>query len=154
MPKQFRRGYKYLLLYLTDAPKSARLIGSHDGIDWDPISDTCIAAGFTPDTHGSIVWDPRLECFAWFTRATNLYRDRGARRKVARLQHENLWDEWPIRSENILLPDQLEVLILLPNTLLHEAFKNAPGIQTPICNSSQPFCVRTRFPEQHVIHQS
>ena len=108
VPKQFRRGYKYLLLYLTDAPKSARLIGSHDGIDWDPISDTCIAAGFTPDTHGSIVWDPRLECFAWFTRATNLYRDRGARRKVARLQHESLWDEWPIRSENILLPDQLD----------------------------------------------
>ena len=45
---------QFTLLYLTDDPKSARLIGSHDGIDWDPASDTCIADGFTPDTHGSI----------------------------------------------------------------------------------------------------
>ena len=108
VPEKFRRGYEYLLLYLSDAPKSARLIASHDGINWDPASDCCIAAGFTPDTHGSIVWDPRLERLVWFTRATNLYRNRGARRKIARLEHASLWDEWPIRSENILLPDQLD----------------------------------------------
>ena len=108
VPEEARRGYPYLLLYLTDEPKSARLIGSYDGVDWDPASDTCIAPGFTPDTHGSIVWDRRRGRFVWFTRATNLYRDRGARRKVARLEHERLWEEWPIRSENILLPDQLD----------------------------------------------
>ena len=108
VPEQYRRGYAYLLLYLTDEPESARLIGSHDGINWDPASDICIASGFTPDTHGSIVWDPRRERFVWFTRATNLYRDRGARRKVARLEHARLWQEWPIRSENILLPDRLD----------------------------------------------
>ena len=38
VPEKFRRGYEYLLLYLTDEPKSARLIGSHDGISWDPAS--------------------------------------------------------------------------------------------------------------------
>ena len=95
-------------MYLSDAPESMRLIGSHDGIDWDPQSDTCIATGFDPDTHSSIVWDPRTERFAWFTRATNLYRNRGARRKVARLEHDSLWDEWPLLSENILLPDQVD----------------------------------------------
>ena len=108
VPEDYKRGYKYLLLYLTDEPESARLIGSHDGIEWDRDSDTCIAAGFSPDTHGSIVWDPRREHFVWFTRATNLYRVRGARRKVARLEHGELWDEWPILSENILLPDALD----------------------------------------------
>ena len=108
VPDEYKRGYKYLLLYLTDEPESARLIGSHDGIEWDRDSDTCIAAGFSPDTHGSIVWDPRRERFAWFTRATNLYQVRGARRKVARLEHGGLWDEWPILSENILLPDALD----------------------------------------------
>ena len=108
VPDEYKRGYKYLLLYLTDEPESARLIGSHDGIEWDRDSDTCIAAGFSPDTHGSIVWDPRRERFAWFTRATNLYQVRGARSKVARLEHGGLWDEWPILSENILLPDALD----------------------------------------------
>lgn len=112
VPAQYRRGYKYLLLYLTDDPPGARLIGSHDGLSWDPASDTSIAAGFTPDTHGSIVWDPRTERFSWFTRATNIYRVRGARRKVARLEHTDLWDEWPIRPENILLPDQLDAATL------------------------------------------
>lgn len=31
LPEEHRRGYRYVLLYLTDAPKGARLIGSHDG---------------------------------------------------------------------------------------------------------------------------
>ncbi|MBT4499029.1 MAG: hypothetical protein HOC74_14975, partial [Gemmatimonadetes bacterium] len=120
LPAEHRRGYKYLLLYLTDDPKSARLIGSQDGIHWDPDSDTCIATGFTPDTHGSIVWDPRTRRFVWFTRATNIYRNRGERRKVARLEHTDLWDEWPIRTENILLPDQLDA------DTLHHYFYGMP----------------------------
>ena len=108
VPEEHCRGFKYVLLYLTDAPKSARLIGSHDGIHWDPASDVCIGAEFTPDTQGSIIWDPHTERFVWFTRATNIYRLRGQRRKVARLEHAQLWEEWPIRPRNILLPDHLD----------------------------------------------
>lgn len=108
VPERFKRGYKYVLLYLTDDPKSSRLIGSHDGIHWDAASDTCIATGYTPDAPNTIVWDPQRERFVWFTRATNIYRDRGERRKVGRLEHTALWEEWPLRSENILLPDQLD----------------------------------------------
>ena len=108
IPAGERRGYRYVMLYLTDDPKSSRLIGSHDGIHWDPQSDTAVSTGFTPDTHGSIVWDPRLGRFVWFTRATDIYRVRGARRKVARLEHRSLWGEWPIRCENVLLPDEVD----------------------------------------------
>ena len=108
IPESERRGYRYVMLYLTDDPKGARLIGSHDGIRWDPRSDTAITDGFTPDTHASIVWDPCLERFVWFTRATDIYRARGARRKVARLEHRALWDEWPVRCENVLLPDEVD----------------------------------------------
>lgn len=108
VPERFKRGYKYVMLYMTDDPRSTRLIGSHDGIHWDPASDTCIATDFTPDAHNAIVWDEATERFVWFTRATNLYSTRGARRKVGRLEHTALWEEWPLRSENILLPDQVD----------------------------------------------
>ena len=120
LPEEHRRGYKYVMLYLTDEPKGARLIGSHDGVHWDVDSDTSIASGFTPDTHGSIIWDPQRQRFVWFTRATNLYRTRGARRKVGRLEHTHLWEEWPLRSENILLPDQVDA------ETLHNYFYGMP----------------------------
>ena len=120
VPDEYRRGYKYVLLYMTDDPKSTRLIGSNDGIHWDRESDTCIATGFTPDAHGSILWDPGTERFVWFTRATNIYRERGQRRKVARLEHTDLWEEWPIRTENVLLPDQLDA------ETLHNYFYSMP----------------------------
>jgi len=108
LPEEHRRGYRYVLLYLTDTPNGARLIGSQDGITWDAGREVVIAPGFVPDTLGSIVWDPRTARFTWFTRATDIYRERGQRRKVARLQHDRLWDRWPICTENIALPDQLD----------------------------------------------
>lgn len=108
VPERFKKGYKYVMLYLTDDPKSSRMIGSQDGIHWDAASDTCIATDYTPDAPNRIIWDPQTERFVWFTRATNIYRNRGERRKVGRLEHTALWEEWPLRSENILLPDQLD----------------------------------------------
>lgn len=108
LPEEHRRGYRYVLLYLTDRPRGARLIGSQDGVTWDVEREVEIAPGFVPDTLGSIVWNPEAQRFIWFTRATNIYRERGQRRKVARLEHDRLWDTWPIRTENILLPDQLD----------------------------------------------
>lgn len=109
-PQEDRRGYRYVMLYLTDAPgqEGAHVIGSRDGVEWDRSSDVRIAPGYSPDTQGSIVWDPRRQRYVWFTRATNIYRELGQRRKVARLEHGELWDVWPIRPENIILPDALD----------------------------------------------
>jgi hypothetical protein len=85
------------------------LIGSQDGIHWDPASDTLIAPGFTPDTHTSIVWDPRHRKCVCFTRAVDIYNDEnGPRRRVARLENPKIWDEWPVFPENILIPDELD----------------------------------------------
>jgi hypothetical protein len=120
LPDDMRRGYKYVAVYMTDDPKSTRLIGSQDGITWERDSDMSIATGFTPDAHHSIVWDPKIERFVWFTRATNIYRNRGERRKLARLEHTSLWEEWPIRTENVLLPDQVDA------QTLHNYFYSMP----------------------------
>ena len=110
VPPEHRRGYAYLMLYLTDVrgQRGMHLIGSQNGIDWDSAGDVRIAADFTPDTQASIVWDPRQAKYVCFTRATNIYRARGERRKIARLEHTALWERWPVVPENILLPDSLD----------------------------------------------
>ena len=85
------------------------LIGSHDGIEWDPASSLLIFPSYRPDTHSSILWDPARRMYICFTRATNLYDDtNGLRRRVARLEHSTLWDKWPIYPENVLIPDELD----------------------------------------------
>ncbi len=111
LPKEARRGYNYVMLYVTYDPKhrGMHLIGSHNGIDWDPASDTLIAPGFTPDTHNSILWDPGQRKYVCFTRAVNIYNDEnGLRRRVARLENSRLWDQWPIFPENVLIPDEAD----------------------------------------------
>lgn len=110
LPPEHKRGYKYVMLYSTNVRgrSGLHLIGSQNGIDWDTQSDSRIAASFTPDTHTSIVWDPKQKKFVGFTRATNIYRARGERRKIARLEHTALWESWPITPHNILLPDAVD----------------------------------------------
>lgn len=110
LPPQHRRGYKYVMLYSTNVrgQRGLHLIGSQDGIDWDLPSDMRIAADFTPDTHTSIVWDAKRRTFVSFTRATNIYRAKGERRKIARLEHDALWEAWPVAPRNILLPDTID----------------------------------------------
>lgn len=111
-PERDRRGFPFLMLYSTYDPgqRGLHLIGSQDGIHWDPRSDVRIVPGFTPDTQNSIVWDPRQAKYACFTRATNLYQDgpSGPRRRIARMEHDKLWDRWPVYSENILIPDSMD----------------------------------------------
>ena len=110
-PEEDRRGYRYVMLHGTRSAEGhgMHLIGSHDGIEWDPASSSLIFPGYRPDTHSSILWDPRLRTYVCFTRATNLYDDtNGLRRRVARLEHPTLWDTWPIYPENILIPDELD----------------------------------------------
>ena len=109
LPPQYRRGYKYVMLYSTNVrgQTGLHLIGSQDGVEWDLQSDMRIATDFTPDTHTSIVWDSQRREFVSFTRASNIYRKKGERRKIARLQHDALWERWPIVPRNILLPETL-----------------------------------------------
>lgn len=111
LPRELRRGYEYVMLYMTYDPdqRGMHLIGSQNGIDWDPTSDTLIAPDFCPDTHNSILWDPRQRKYVCFTRAVNIYNDdNGLRRRVARLENSKLWDEWRVFPENILIPDNLD----------------------------------------------
>lgn len=84
------------------------LIGSHNGIDWDTTGDVCIGRNFSPDTQSSIVWDSQSEKFVCFTRGVNLYGGPGQRRRIARLEHDTLWEEWPIYPETILIPDEVD----------------------------------------------
>ncbi len=105
-PDDQKRGYKFVML-CTTAPKGMHLIGSMDGISWEPASQVRITPEYGPDTQSSILWDPRLKKYVCFTRATNIYGDEiGRRRKIARLEHTSLWDQWPVFPENILIPDE------------------------------------------------
>jgi hypothetical protein len=110
LPAEQRRGYDYVMLYGTDDPgqEGLHLIGSRDGMEWDPASDVRVGYDFQPDTQNSIVWDPQRRVYVMFTRATNLYADgeSGPRRRVARLDHPELWGRWPVHPENILIPDE------------------------------------------------
>ncbi len=108
IPKEHRRGHKYVMYYVTAA--GVHLVGSNDCIHWDESSVTLIGRDFHPDTHASIVWDPVRKLFVWFTRATDRYGDgenitRGATRRIARLENRELWTEWPLDTQNILIPD-------------------------------------------------
>lgn len=113
IPEDQRRGHRYVLLYTTyeRGSRGMHLIGSQDGITWDPASDVRIAPEFVPDTQNSIVWDPASRRFVCFTRAVNLYEDgeSGPRRRVARMESARLWDPWPVHPENILIPDEQDV---------------------------------------------
>ncbi len=85
-------------------------MGSEDCIHWDESSVTSIGANFHPDTHSSIVWDPRQQLYVWFTRPTDRYGDgdnlvRGATRRVARMSNRRLWVQWPLDTQTILIPD-------------------------------------------------
>ena len=112
LPDEHRRGHRFVMLYKgTDG---VHLIGSEDGIHWKQDSDVRIAHRFWPDTNSSVVWDPNRQEFVWYMRATNLYGDRndrlrgGATRRVARMSSPRLWEEWPIKPQNILIPDALD----------------------------------------------
>ena len=108
LPKEHRRGYNYIMLYGTydGNHRGLHLVGSYDGINWEPTSDTLITPGFIPDTQNCIVWDPKQRKFVCFTRGVNIYDDKnGLRRRVTRLESSKLWEEWPVYPENILIPD-------------------------------------------------
>ncbi len=112
IPPEFRRGYRYVMLYLGSG--GLHLVGSHDGIDWDRRSHTTIASMHS-DTSNCIVYDPRSSEFSLFCRAKHIYRTRrgdvldvGASRRIALMRSRELWTQWEDEPRNILVPDELD----------------------------------------------
>ena len=110
LPEEHRRGHQFVMYYVN-ARGESHLVGSDDCIHWDLASDTCIAKQYAPDTQSSISWDPREQLFVWMGRATDRYHDglpltKGATRRVCRLTSKELWAEWPVLTQNILIPDE------------------------------------------------
>ncbi len=119
VPEKDRRGYRYLMFYkISGMPLSGlRLIGSQDGIHWDPKSDFLVSR--LPSDHpNAIVHDPQRQEYVMFCRAKHIYRainqgremiDCGeSRRGIARMTSRELWTEWTGQPQTILVPDEVD----------------------------------------------
>lgn len=125
VPEADRRDYRYHMLYLE---RGIRLIGSRDGIHWDPDSDTLLSP-IGSDHHNTIVYDPKLQEYVMFLRAKHIYLapgqreaydtiEKGAagvrlntgqsRRGVARMTSKGFWDGWTNQPQQIIVPDELD----------------------------------------------
>jgi hypothetical protein len=112
LPDDARRGYRYVMLYReTDG---MHLVGSHDGIRWEPSSDVRISP-IHSDTQNAIVYDPRQNDYVMYCRAKHIYRtfrgdilDTGASRRIARTHSKTLWTEWDREPQIILIPDEVD----------------------------------------------
>lgn len=119
VPEKDRRGYRYVMFYkVRGAPLNAlRLIGSHDGIHWDPQSDLAISR-LGSDHPNAIVYDPHRDEYVMFCRAKHIYRAPGqdkemlncgeSRRGIARMTSKQLWTEWTADPQTILVPDEID----------------------------------------------
>lgn len=113
VPERDRHGYKYLLSYRDS--DGTHLIGSNDGVHFDPKSDRKIQQ-LHSDTQNAIVYDPHQDQYVMYCRAKAIYRafgeemiDTGESRRIARVANKELWADWSKEAENILLPDELDV---------------------------------------------
>lgn len=119
LPEQDRRGYRYVMFYKVNgaALGGLRLIGSHDGIHWDPKSDLLLNR--LPSDHpNSIVYDPLRQEYVMYCRAKHIYRASGqgkellncgeSRRGIARMTSKQLWTEWTGQPQTILVPDEVD----------------------------------------------
>lgn len=112
VPQADRHGYRFLLTY--NGVGGLRLIGSQDGIHWDADNDTAIVP-IHSDTQNAFVYDSSRRKYVWFGRAKHIYRtfrgdvlDTGASRRVARAENTELWTEWNVSPQQILIPDELD----------------------------------------------
>jgi hypothetical protein len=111
IPKEARRGYEYVMLYLS---RGLHLIGSHDGIHWDKSSDVKVHY-MASDFPNNILYDPVEKEFVMYCRAKQMYRvgrgdilDTGESRRIARMTSKELWTSWTDQPQNILLADELD----------------------------------------------
>lgn len=117
VPEKDRRGFRYLMLYLmTSTPLNGiRLVGSQDGIHWDFNSDTRIAR-LPSDAHNTLHYDAARDEYVLFCRSKHIYRAAGqtkemissgeSRRGISRMSSRELWTDWNVRPQTILLPDE------------------------------------------------
>jgi hypothetical protein len=117
VPEKDRRGYRYVMMYqMSTAPLNGiRLIGSHDGIHWDAASDLRIAK-LASDTHNTLHYDAARDEYVLFCRSKHIYRAPGqtkeltssgeSRRGMSRMSSKELWIEWTVRPQTILMPDE------------------------------------------------
>jgi hypothetical protein len=105
-----------MLYQMSRSPLNGiRLIGSHDGIHWDAESDMRIAS-LASDTHNTLHYDPARDEYVMFCRSKHIYRAPGqtkamissgeSRRGMSRMSSKELWTEWAVRPQTILMPDE------------------------------------------------
>ncbi len=121
IPDKDKRGYKHILLYRAGGNGNGdiagiHLIGTRDGIHFDPESDMQIAH-LHSDTSNSICYDPARETYQLFCRAKQMYRafgdtmiDTGASRRVASMRSAELWTDWmkDDAPQTLLVPDEVD----------------------------------------------
>ena len=117
LPEKDRHGFRYVMLYLaTRVPLNGiRIVGSQDGIHWDVKSDTLIAK-LPSDTHNTIHYDAAHDEYVMFCRSKHIYHAIGqtkeplsggeSRRGMSRMSSKQLWTEWEVRPQTILMPDE------------------------------------------------
>ena len=117
LPEKDRHGFRYVMLYLgSTAPLNGiRLAGSQDGIHWDEKSDKCIAK-LSSDTHNTLHYDAAHEEYVIFCRSKHIYHALGqtkdplsggeSRRGMSRMSSKELWSEWAVHPQTILMPDE------------------------------------------------
>ncbi|WP_395743848.1 hypothetical protein [Prosthecobacter sp.] len=117
LPEKDRHGYRYVMHYMmTSAPMNGlRLVGSHDGIHWDFAKDKRIAR-LPSDTHNTLHYDAKSDEYVMFCRSKHIYHAIGqtkdplsggeSRRGISRMSSRELWTEWTVRPQTILMPDE------------------------------------------------
>jgi hypothetical protein len=112
IPADARRGYPYLMLYLS---RGLHLIGSPDGLHWDAANAVKLHA-MNSDFPNNVLYDPERREYVMYTRAKHAYQiapgdplDRGDSRRIARMASPNLWSGWTDPPQVILTPDELDI---------------------------------------------
>jgi len=118
LPEEDKRGYNYIMTYRTGGSgketDGIRLVGSNDGIHWDPESGTRLYHMHS-DTLNSIVYDKGRDRYLMTCRAKDRYRrfsgaiiDTGASRRISVLTSDELWTEWEGSPSALLTPDEID----------------------------------------------
>lgn len=117
VPEKDRHGYRYIMTYtMSTAPANGiRLVGSKDGIHWDFAKDMRIAK-LPSDTHNTVHYDAEQDEYVMFCRSKHIYRAAGqtkemissgeSRRGMSRMSSKELWTDWTVRPQTILMPDE------------------------------------------------
>lgn len=118
LPEKDKRGFTWIMTYRTGGAgkdeDGIRLIGSDDGIHWDPDSEMRLKH-LHSDTLNSIVYDAGRDRYLMTCRAKDRYRrfgddmiDTGASRRISILKSNELWTEWEGSPRALLTPDEID----------------------------------------------